>query len=85
MSVSIVKLGFNECARVLNSVVTCKTLQRCDEASIGGHFSQADFHYLESLEKISIFRISGFISACNELCRSRVYSAKVTRLSLCGY
>lgn len=79
------RLAFNDCEKVLNAVVTCKTLPHCDKHSVDGHFSQVDYQYFGPLEQTSSFRTSNFLDFCSEVCRSRAYFVKGTRLALCGY
>jgi hypothetical protein len=75
----------NECAAVLNMVVTCARLPECNEGRILDKFATANQRYLNSLEEMSLFTSRNFYSVCTAICTTKSYVAKQARSILCGY
>jgi hypothetical protein len=75
----------NECAAVLNIVVTCARLQECNEGRIFDKFATANQRYFNSLEEMPVFTSRNFYSVCSAICTTKAYVAKRARSILCGY
>jgi hypothetical protein len=75
----------NECAAILNMVVTCVRLPACDEEGIFGAFAMASQRYFRRLEEMPVFTARNFYSVCTDICTTKSYVAKQTRSVLCGY
>ena len=75
----------NECAAVLNMVVTCVQLPECNEGRIFDKFATADQRYFNSLEEMPVFTSRKFYSVCTAICTTKSYVAKQARSILCGY
>ena len=75
----------NECAAVLNMIVTCARLPECNEERIVDKFATANQRYLNSLEEMPVFTSRNFYSVCTAICTTRSYVAKQARRILCGY
>src|SRR6516162_6911797 len=78
-------LSRNECAAVLNMVVTCARLPECNEERIVDKFATANQRYLNSLEEMPVFTSRNFYSVCTAICTTKSYVAKQARRILCGY
>jgi len=75
----------NECAAVLNIVVTCARLPECNEGRIFDKFATANQRYFNSLEEMPVFTSRNFYSVCSAICTTKAYVAKRARSILCGY
>ena len=75
----------NECAAVLNMVVTCVRLPECNEGRIFDKFATANQRYFNSLEEMPVFTSRKFYSVCTAICTTKSYVAKQARSILCGY
>jgi hypothetical protein len=75
----------NECAAVLNMVVTCVRLPECTEGRIFDNFAMAGQRYFNRLEEMPVFTSRNFYSVCTTVCTSKSYVAKQARSVLCGY
>src|SRR6516165_1290834 len=75
----------NECAAVLNMVVTCVRLPECNEGRIFDKFATANQRYFNSLEEMPVFTSRTFYSICTAICTTKSYVAKQARSILCGY
>ena len=75
----------NECAAVLNMIVTCARLPECNEERIVDKFATANQRYLNSLEEMPVFTSRNFYSVCTAICTTKSYVAKQARRILCGY
>jgi hypothetical protein len=75
----------NECAAVLNMVVTCVRLPECNERRIFDNFAMAGQRYFNRLEEMPVFTSRNFYSVCTTVCTSKSYVAKQARRILCGY
>ena len=75
----------NECAAVLNMVVTCVRLPECNEGRIFDKFATANQRYFNSLEEMPVFTSRNFYSICTAICTTKSYVAKQARSILCGY
>ena len=75
----------NECAAVLNIVVTCARLTECNEGRIVDKFATANQRYFNSLEGMPVFTSRNFYSVCIAICTTKAYVAKRARSILCGY
>jgi hypothetical protein len=75
----------NECAAVLNMVVTCARLPECNEGRIVDKFATANQRYFNSLEEMPVFTSRNFYSVCSAICTTKAYVAKRARSILCGY
>jgi hypothetical protein len=75
----------NECAAVLNMVVTCARLPECNEGRIFDKFATANQRYFNSLEEMPVFTSRNFYSVCTAICTTKSYVAKQARSILCGY
>jgi hypothetical protein len=75
----------NECAAVLNMVVTCVRLPECNEGRIFDKFATANQRYFNSLEEMPVFTSRNFYSVCTAICTTKSYVAKQARSILCGY
>jgi hypothetical protein len=75
----------NECAAVLNMVVTCARLPECNEGRIVDKFATANQRYFNSLEEMPVFTSRNFYSVCTAICTTKAYVAKRARSILCGY
>jgi len=75
----------NECAAVLNMVVTCVRLPECNEGRIFDKFATANQRYFNSLEEMPVFTSRNFYSVCTTICTTKSYVAKQARSILCGY
>jgi len=74
----------NECAAILNMVVTCVRLPACNEEGIFGAFAMASQRF-RSLEEMPVFTTRNFYSVCTDICMTKSYVAKQARSVLCGY
>ena len=75
----------NECAAVLNMIVTCARLPECNEGRIVDKFATANQRYFNSLEEMPVFTSRNFYSVCTAICTTKAYVAKQARSILCGY
>jgi hypothetical protein len=75
----------NECAAVLNMVVTCIRLPECNEGRMFDRFATANHRYFNNLEEMPVFTSRNFYSVCTAICRTKSYVAKQARSILCGY
>jgi hypothetical protein len=75
----------NECAAVLNMVVTCIRLPECNEGRMFDRFATANHRYFNNLEEMPVFTSRNFYSICTAICRTKSYVAKQARSILCGY
>src|SRR5499426_2396898 len=75
----------NECAAVLNMVVTCVRLPECNEGRIFDKFATANQRYFNSLEEMPVLTSRNFYSVCTTICTTKSYVAKQARSILCGY
>ena len=75
----------NECAAVLNMVVTCVRLPECNEGRMFDKFATANQRYFNSLEEMPVFTSRKFYSVCTAICTTKSYVAKQARSILCGY
>src|SRR5215472_6126617 len=75
----------NECAAVLNMVVTCIRLPECNEGRMFDRFATANHHYFNNLEEMPVFTSRNFYSVCTAICTTKSYVAKRARSILCGY
>jgi hypothetical protein len=75
----------NECAAVLNMVVTCARLPECNESRIFDKFATANQRYFNSLEEMPVFTSRNFYNVCTAICTTKSYVAKQARSILCGY
>ena len=75
----------NECAAVLNMIVTCARLPECNEERIVDKFATANQRYFNSLEGMPVFTSRNFYSVCIAICTTTAYVAKQARSILCGY
>jgi hypothetical protein len=75
----------NECAAVLNMVVTCARLPECNEGRIFDKFATANQRYFNSLEEMPVFTSRNFYNVCTAICTTKSYVAKQARSILCGY
>ena len=75
----------NECAAILNMVVTCVQLPECNERRIFDKFATANQRYFNSLEEMPVFTSRNFYSVCTAICTTKSYVAKQARSILCGY
>src|SRR5499433_1949407 len=75
----------NECAAVLNMVVTCIRLPECNEGRMFDRFATANHHYFNNLEEMPVFTSRNFYSVCTAICTTKSYVAKQARSILCGY
>src|SRR6516165_4552038 len=78
-------LPMNECAAVLNMVVTCVRLPECNEGRMFDKFATANQRYFTSLEQMPVFTSRNFYSICTAICTTKSYVAKQARSVLCGY
>ena len=78
-------LSRNECAAVLNMIVTCARLPECNEGRIVDKFATANQRYFNSLEEMPVFTSRNFYSVCTAICTTKAYVAKQARSILCGY
>ena len=75
----------NECAAVLNMVVTCIRLPECNEGRMFDRFATANQRYFNNLEEMPVFTSRNFYSVCTAICTTKSYVAKRARSILCGY
>jgi hypothetical protein len=75
----------NECAAVLNMVVTCIRLPECNEGRMFDRFATANQRYFNNLEEMPVFTSRNFYSVCTAICTTKSYVAKQARSILCGY
>ena len=75
----------NECAAVLNMVVTCIRLPECNEGRMFDRFATANQRYFNKLEEMPVFTSRNFYSVCTAICTTKSYVAKQARSILCGY
>jgi hypothetical protein len=75
----------NECAAILNMVVTCARLPECTEGRILENFAVAGQRYFNRLEEMPVFTSRNFYRVCTAICTSKSYVAKQARSILCGY
>jgi hypothetical protein len=75
----------NECAAILNMVVTCVRLPECNDERIFENFAMAGQRYFNRLEEMTVFTSRNFHSVCTALCTSKSYVVKRARSTLCGY
>src|SRR5262249_39709628 len=75
----------NECAAVLNMVVTCIRLPECNEGRMFDRFATANHRYFNNLEEMPVFTSRNFYSVCTAICTTKSYVAKRARSILCGY
>jgi hypothetical protein len=75
----------NECARILNMIVTCVRLPKCSDERIFENFAIAGQRYFNRLEEMTVFTSRNFYRVCSALCTSKSYVAKRARSTLCGY
>jgi hypothetical protein len=75
----------NECATILNMVVTCVRLPECDDDRIFENFAMAGQRYFNRLEEMTVFTSRNFYSVCTTLCTGKSYVVKRARSTLCGY
>jgi hypothetical protein len=75
----------NECAAVLNLVVTCIRLPECNEGRMFDRFGTANHRYFNNLEEMPVFTSRNFYSVCTAICTTKSYVAKQARSILCGY
>jgi hypothetical protein len=66
----------NECAAVLNMVVTCIRLPECNEARMFDRFATAHHRYFSNLEEMPVFTSRNFYSVCTAICTTKSYVAK---------
>ena len=78
-------LDRDSCARILNTVYSCKTAPHCQYASMIEWLPQSDQEYLAQIEAGSMFRIVDFERICRDLCKTKLYDLRPTRTTLCGY
>jgi hypothetical protein len=69
----------NECAAVLNMVVTCARLPECNEGRIFDKFATANQRYFNSLEEMPVFTSRNFYNVCTAICTTKSYVAKQAR------
>jgi hypothetical protein len=75
----------NECAAVLNMVVTCIRLPECNEGRMFDRFATTNQRYFNNLEEMPVFTSRNFYSVCTAICTTKSYVAKQARSILCGY
>ena len=61
----------NECATVLNMVVTCIRLPECNEGRMFDRFATANHRYFNNLEEMPVFTSRNFYSVCTAICRTK--------------
>ena len=79
------RLDRNSCARILNTVSSCKSASHCKYESMIEWFPKSDQEFLASSEAGTVFSSKNFDNICRNVCETKAYALQPTRATLCGY
>lgn len=78
------RLVFEQCAIVLEAVLTCEKLRNCSINSVRDHFTDTERRYFTSIEG-ETFTVDNFYDQCRQTCDDGKYKLHPVRAKLCGY
>lgn len=78
------RLVFEQCAIVLEAVLTCEKLRNCSLNSVRDNFTDSERRYFSSIEG-ETFTVDSFYDQCRQTCDDGKYKLHPVRAKLCGY